>query len=124
MSEMSCYNSTVPSSSPRTVLVKSHNPASLIVSWRLPSIRNRNGKITSHVIQYNRVGSQIIVITETGTSGTTHTISGLLAYVNYSISVAAVNINGTGRFSNPVVQRSGQDSEFNVYIVMWCTYSH
>ena len=120
---MSCYNSTVPSSSPRTVLVKSHNPASLIVSWRLPSIRNRNGKITGYVIQYNRVGSQS-VITETVTSETAHTISGLLAYINYSISVAAVNINGTGRFSSPVVQRSGQDSEFNVYIVMWCTYSH
>ena len=110
---MSCYNFTVPSSSPRDVVVKGCSPASLKVSWQLPSIRNRNGEITGHVIRYTRVGSQI-VITETVTNGTTHTISGLLAYVNYSISVAAENSNGTGRFSSAAVQRSGQDSELNM----------
>ena len=110
---MLCYNSIVPSSSPTAVVIRGHNPASLKVSWRLPSIRNRNGEITGHVIQYTRVGSQT-VITETITNETTHIITGLLGYVNYSISVAAKNVNGTGRFSSAVVQRSGQDSEFNM----------
>ena len=30
-------------------------------------------------------------------------ISGLVKDVNYSVRVAAMNINGTGPFSNPVV---------------------
>ena len=112
---MSCYNSTVSGSSPQNIVVKSVNPASLMVKFQQPSLIDRNGEISGYVIQYTRVGSQIVT-SETVASGTTHTISGLLAYVNYSISVAAVNINGTGRSSNPVVQRSGQDSESSVII--------
>ena len=46
-------------------------------------------------------------------STTTHTISGLVPFVDYSVTVAAVSINGTGPFSNPVVGRSGEDSELN-----------
>ena len=50
-------------------------------------------------------------------SRTTDTISGLVAYVDYSVTVAAVNGNGTGPFSNAVVRRSGEDSELNIYLV-------
>ena len=47
------------------------------------------------------------------------TISGLVAYVNYSVTVAAMNINGTGPFSDPpVVGRSGEDSELNYVILV------
>ena len=35
-------------------------------------------------------------------------------YVNYSVVVATVNINGTGPFSNPVVGRSGEDGELSI----------
>jgi len=37
------------------------------------------------------------------TCGTTYTISGLVAYTDYSVRVAAMNVNGTGNFSNLVV---------------------
>ena len=106
---LSCYyNSTVPSSPPQDVMVESVNPASMMVSWRLPIQRYRNGPITGHVIQYTRVGSSGIVSVSV-TSGTTHTISGLVAYVNYSVIVAAMTVNGTGPFSDPpVVGRSGK----------------
>ena len=109
---MPCYNSTVPSSPPQNVMVTSVNPASLRVSWQLPSVINRNGPITGHVIQYTRVGSQDMERMNVP-SGTTHTISGLVACTKYSVTVAAVNDNGTGPFSEPVVQTSGEDSELN-----------
>ena len=110
---MLCYNSTVPSSSPRDVMVDSRNPASLMVSWKLPLKRHHNGPITGHVIQYTRVGSSDMMSVNV-TSGTTHTISGLVAYVNYSVIVAAMTVNGTGPFSDPpVVWRSGEDGELN-----------
>ena len=107
---MSCYNSTVPSSPPQNVMVISVNPASLMVSWEIPSTINYNGPIIGHVIRYTRDGTSDIMNVN---SGTTHTISGLVAFVNYSVTVATVNVNGTGPFSDPVVGRSGEDSELN-----------
>ena len=106
---LSCYyNSTVPSSPPRDVTVESVNPASVMVSWQPPIRIDRNGPIVGHVIQYTRVGSSDMMSVNV-TSGTTHTISGLVAYVNYSVIVAAMTVNGTGPFSDPpVVGRSGE----------------
>ena len=111
---MSCYYSTVPSSPPQNVMVTSVNPASLRVSWQLPSTINYNGPISGHVIRYTEGGTSNM---RNVNSTTIHTISGLIAFVDYSVTVAAVNVNGTGNFSNPVVQRSGEDSESNIYLV-------
>ena len=99
---MSCYNFTVPISSPRDVTMESHNPASLMVLWNPPVLRDRNGPLTGYVIQYTRVGSNDMMSMNVA-SGTTHTISGLVAYVNYSIIVATMTVNGTGPFSDPPV---------------------
>ena len=109
---MSCHNSTVPSSPPLNVTVTSVNPASLMVSWEPPSEINHNGPITGYVIQYTRVRTSD-VMSENVNSGTTHIISGLVAYVNFSVTVATENVNGTGPFSNPMVETSGEDSESN-----------
>ena len=99
-------------------MVESHNPASLNVSWRLPVQRHRNGPITGHVIQYTRIGSSDMMSVNV-TSGTTRTISGLVAYVNYSVIVAAMTVNGTGPFSEPMVGRSGEDGELNQQFKMY-----
>ena len=109
---MSCYNSTVPSSPPQNVMVTSVNPASLMVSWQLPSTINYNGPIIGHVINYTRVGSSDMMSVNVN-SGTTHIILGLVAYVNYSVTVAARTVNGTGPFSDAVVGRSGEDGELH-----------
>ena len=85
-----------------------------MVSWQPPPVIDHNGMITGHVIQYTRVGSSDIMSVNVN-NGTTHTISGLVAYVDYSVTVAAMNVNGTGPFSNPpVVNRSGEDGEFHI----------
>ena len=91
-------------------MVTSINPASLRVSWELPSTINYNGPIIGHVIRYTGGGTSDMMSVNVN-STTTHTISGLVAFVNYSVTVAAVNVNGTGNFSNPVVGRSGEDGE-------------
>jgi len=87
-------------------MVISVNPASLRVSWQQLPIIHQNGPLTGHVIQYIRVGSNDMMSVNV-TSGTTYTISGLVALVNYSVRVAAMNVNGTGSFSIPVVGISG-----------------
>ena len=112
---MSCYNSIVPSSPPQNVMVTSVNPASLRVSWELPSTINYNGPITGHVIRYTGGGTSDMMNVN---SGTTYTISGLVAFVDYLVIVAARTVNGTGPFSNAVVQKSGETSELNIYLVI------
>jgi len=82
------------------------------VSWQPPSEEDHNGVITSYVIQYTRVGTSD-TMSVTVTSGTTHTISGLVAFVEYSVEVAAMTVNGTGPFSNAMVQTSGQGSKLD-----------
>ena len=60
------------------------------------------------MIQYARVGSDDDMIVNV--SGvTTLTISGLFACVEYSVTMAAVNANGTGPFSKSVIATSGED---------------
>ena len=109
---MSCYNSTVPSSPPQNIMATSVNRASLRVSWQPSSLIHHNGMLTGYVINYTRVETSNMM-SVTVNSETTDTISGLVAYVNYSVIVAAMNVNGTGPFSNAVVGRSGEDGELN-----------
>ena len=117
MSDNIMYNSTVPSSPPRDFMVESHNLALLNVSWRPPAQRHRNGPIIGYMINYIRVGSSDMMsmrVTGEINRTTIITISGLVAYVNYSVIVAAMTVNGTGPFSDPpVVGRSGEDGELH-----------
>ena len=89
------------------------NPASLNVSWQPPLDIDHNGVITGYVIRYTRVGSLSVITTiETVTNKITYTISGLVADVDYSVMVASLNINGTRPFSDPVVERSGDNGKW------------
>jgi len=89
-------------------MVTSVNPSRLRVSWQPPPEIDQNGVITSYVIVYTRSGGSSDMVTVT--SGTTRTISGLVPFVEYSITVAAATSSGTGPTSDLVVQTSGQDS--------------
>ena len=80
-----------------------------MVSFNPPPIIDHNGQLTGYAIRYNRVGSGVTKSVTTTT--TTIFISGLDKFVNYSVTVASMNVNGTGPFSNPpVVQPTGKIS--------------
>ena len=106
---MSCYNSTVPSSPPQNVMVTSINPGSLIVSWEPPIEIDHNGPIVGYIIRYNRVQSTDIEIVNVSGETTQFTLDGS---ADYTVVVAAVNINGTGPLSSPVVILSGESGKF------------
>ena len=113
--EIKCYNSTVPSSPPQSIIVTSTDPASLRVSWQSP-MDNYNVPITGYVIRYRKNAAQDTIEVIKNISGTTHTISGLVACTKYSVMIAAINGDRTGPFSEPVVEISGEDSELNLYV--------
>ena len=91
------------------------------MSWQPPSQKPHNELITGYVIQYARVGSDDMMILNIP-NDTNLTLSGLFAYVEYSVTMAAVNVNGTGPFSKPVLATSGEDSELNYITVCLITY--
>ena len=79
---------------------------------------SQNVPITGYVIQYIKNGTQDIIKDIKNINGTTHIISGLVAYTKYSVKVAAMNDDGTGPFSEPVVEISGEDSELYLYFIL------
>ena len=98
---------TVPSSPPGRVTVKVVNSTTLMTSFNPPPIIDHNGQLTGYVIRYTRVGSNNTKYVKTKYTRTTIYLSELDEFANYSVTVAAVNVNGTGPFSDPVVQATG-----------------
>jgi len=88
-----------------------HDRASLMMSWQPPPEIDRNGIITGYIIEYTRLGGSSGTVTVF--SGTTRLIPDLVPFVQYSVRVAAMSNNGSGPFSDTVVQTSGQDSKLN-----------
>ena len=90
----------------------------LTVRWQPPPLIDHNGPLTGYVIQYNRIpsGDMLSEIVNGGTVYV-HTIIvlGVSEVANYSITVAAMNVNGTGPFSKPLYQtlNGGGKYEFN-----------
>ena len=111
---MLCYNSIVPTSAPINIMAMSVHPESLYISWEPPPKIDQNGPITDYVILYSRVGSN--VIDDIITSRSTYTITELFPFVNYSVEIAAMNVNGTGPFSDPVIELSGDEGK---EIMLW-----
>ena len=77
------------------------------MSFNPPPIIDHNGQLTGYVIRYNRVGSSDTTYVTSKYTRTTISLSKLDEFANYSVTVAAVNVNGTGPFSDPVVQATG-----------------
>ena len=105
----------VPSSPPQQVIVTSVDSTTMKVSWKPPPMIHHNGLLTGYIIQYTSVGSSDTT-SVTVTSGNTFIISGL-DKSNYSVSVAATNINGTGPFSTPTVLAPGEDDTSMCFIM-------
>ena len=83
-------------------MITSVNTSTLMVSWQPPPVIDHNGVLTSYMIHYTIVDSNNVT-NNIITNGIKYMISGLVKDVDYSVRVAAMNSNGTGPFSNPVV---------------------
>lgn len=85
------------------------HPGALNVSWQPPEEIGQNGPIT-YLVEYTNVESN--TTSNDTTSETTLAISALDVFSDYFIRVAAVTVNGTGPFSNPVMEMSGHDGRY------------
>ena len=93
----------VPSAPPTYVRVSEVTSSSITVQWGPVDCIHRNGDITSYSVQYGEVEP------ESGLQEVANrraTITGLTPSTEYAVSAAAINNNGTGVYSDEVVQKT------------------
>ena len=74
--------------------------------WRRVSCFKQNGPITGYVVRYYATcGADRGVQRNKSVVTTGSTIDGLISNTEYVFQVAAVNVNGTGPFSEPIILR-------------------
>ncbi len=85
----------------------------ITLTWTQIDCLDRNGIITSYIIQYG-VGTNRNVTITTPSSATTHLITDLKPFTKYTFTVAGANSINTGPFSsdNGTI-RTEQDSKYN-----------
>ena len=83
------------------------NSTAVSLSWGEVNCTERNGAITGYNVQYSIVGEiQSTTVNVTG-DVTSTVIDGLKEFTIYLVSVAAINDNGIGPYSNEQMFRSG-----------------
>ena len=89
---------------------------SITLTWTEIDVSERNGVITSYIIQYGEGTNRNITI-NTQSNANTHLITGLKPFTQYTFTVAGVNSVGTGLFSNTSSDiRTSEDSKFFFYV--------
>ncbi len=83
----------------------------ITLTWTEIDCLDRNGVITSYMIEYGEGTDRNITIT-TPSNATIHLITGLKPFTEYTFTVAGVNNASTGSFSNASqVTRTAEDSK-------------
>ena len=109
------FISLAPSAAPRVSWTFATS-YSITLQWETVPCEHRNGDITGYSVRYEEMGSldnaSKTLINITRASVTEATISNLMLDTNYFIQVAAVNNAGTGVFSNAIIIKTVEQSEF------------
>ncbi|XP_021962804.1 neogenin isoform X2 [Folsomia candida] len=90
--------SDVPADTPHNVTVESASSTSIVVRWEPPPVEFRNGIITGYKIKYKQKKKRAETVT---TDGNTlfMVMNELEKGMEYQIKLAALNLNGTGPFT-------------------------
>jgi hypothetical protein len=90
-----------PAQPPTDVMITSITSRSLTVTWMPPPISFQNGLITGYDVMAARVGVNETLVRPlvVYTNGALKTLTGLIPYTNYSVSVRAINIAGKSEYS-------------------------
>ena len=79
---------------------------SIFIGWSAPDLWKRNGIITHYIIEWEETGNLTTLNysvpnpTFNTTNRLSYNFTGMRPFTTYNFRIAAVNINGTGPFSN------------------------
>ncbi len=85
---------------------------SITLIWTEIDVSERNGVITSYIIQYGEGANRNISI-NTLSNATTHLITCLKPFTQFTFTVAGVNSVNTGPFSNKTIVVTAKEGEYN-----------
>ncbi|CAL4091057.1 unnamed protein product, partial [Meganyctiphanes norvegica] len=102
-----------PSGPPSHVTCEPVSPTSIMVSWSSPPQRLINGVIVNYRISYVNVDQADVTDMRVGgnvmSDGVRATVTGLTAWSNYTVTVAAATLAGEGVASDPVTCTTDED---------------
>ncbi len=102
---------SAPSGSPGVPTASVIMSTNITLTWTGIDCLDRNGIITSYIIQYGEGNTRDMSIT-TPSSATTHLITDLKPFTEYTFTVTGVNSAGSGSFSSASqVTRTAEDSK-------------
>ncbi len=94
-----------PSGAPVLLVPVIINSTAVSLSWDDVNCTDRNGIITGYIVQYTITGGMTVTVNINATNSVV--IAGLIKFRVYSFSVAAINDNGIGPYSNEQTFYSG-----------------
>ena len=107
MHTLSYHCTDPPSGAPVLLVPVVINSTAVILSWGEVNCTERNGAITGYSVQYSIVGGiQSTTVNVTG-DVTSTVIDELTEFTIYLVSVAAINSNGIGPYSDGQIFLSG-----------------
>ena len=92
----------VPSAAPSFVSVSDVTASSTTVQWSAVDCIHHNGDILGYSVRYGVVGSESTHILLLSVSGSDIKELSMVSNTTYEVDVAAVNIVGTGSFSEKI----------------------
>ena len=104
-----------PSQPPTDVIITNITSSSLTVTWMPPLISFRNGLITGYDVKAVREGVNETLVSPlvVYTNHTLKTLTGLIPYTNYSVSVRAINIAGKSEYSIVISGATREDRKWH-----------
>ena len=108
-----------PSGQPQNVIGTTINSTSIHIQWREVNCIERNGEILAYNVTYRAVHyPQPSLSLVTLPKERSLTLNNLIPHTNYSLLVAAQNINGTGPSKEVVVNTSGVEGKFKLIAII------
>ena len=102
--------SPAPSGTPQEVTAVNTTSTKITIQWKEVPCIDKNGDITGYTVRYNVSGCNNTAL-RSDSDTLVATLVELIPFANYSIEVAAVNVNGTGPFSTPVYMKTHGDGK-------------
>lgn len=91
--------SDLPSETPQNVTLEAASSTSIIVRWESPPKESANGVITGYKIRYKQKGSRRGDTVTTDGNRRLYALINLERGAEYSVRMAALNVNGTGPYT-------------------------
>ena len=112
-----------PSGTPQGVTRVNTTSTVITVQWREVPCIDRNGDIVGYTVRYYSISGCNNTILRSASDKLVAILVDLIPFTNYSIEVAAFNVNGTGPFSSPVYMRTDGDSKWTDHLKIYL-YTH